>query len=144
MTVLSDVGKYCSRRRTRRYWTRTLLSTVLRLAGLLPQDLLSSRMSAPDLDLSSFLPSMPPSSAFQWFLLVGPALVVLAYFVTIFPHTPNELYIHPSLATLDRSAPSWSIYPDNYYGGGAYAKFPQGSVRPFSTSIAFISTNLTS
>ncbi|KAM5534445.1 hypothetical protein V8D89_011912 [Ganoderma adspersum] len=72
---------------------------------------------------------MPPSSAFQWFLLVGPAVVVLAYFVTIFPHTPNELYIHPSLATLDKSTPSWSIYPDNYYKGGAYVKFPQGSVR---------------
>ncbi|KAI1795097.1 alpha/beta-hydrolase [Ganoderma leucocontextum] len=72
---------------------------------------------------------MPPSSAFQWFLLVGPAVVVLAYFVTIFPHMPNELYVHPSLATLDKSAPSWSIYPDNYYEGGAYVKFPQGSVR---------------
>ena len=99
-------------------------------------------MSALNLVLSSFLPSMPPSSAFQWFLLVGPAVVVLAYFVTIFPHTPNELYIHPSLATLDKSTPSWSIYPDNYYEGGAYVKFPQGSVSPVcSTFIAFISTN---
>ena len=123
-------------------------AVLVRLPGLLAsrsRPHLSSRMSALNLVLSSFLPSMPPSSAFQWFLLVGPAVVVLAYFVTIFPHTPNELYIHPSLATLDKSTPSWSIYPDNYYEGGAYVKFPQGSVSPVcSTSIAFISTNMAS
>ncbi|TFK79834.1 alpha/beta-hydrolase [Polyporus arcularius HHB13444] len=72
---------------------------------------------------------MPPSSAFQWFLLVCPAVVILAYFFTVFPHSPDSLYIHPSLATLPKSAPSWSLYPDNYYPGGAYAKFPNGAVR---------------
>ena len=92
--------------------------------------LLYPRMGAPSFDLSTLLPAMPPSSAFQWFLLVCPAVVVFAYFVTIFPHTPNALYVHPSLATLDKSAPSWSIYPDDYYEGGAYVKLPQGSVRP--------------
>ncbi len=78
--------------------------------------------------LSHLLPDMPPSSAFQWFLLVCPAVVILAYFFTVFPHTPDSLYIHPSLATLPKSAPSWSLYPDNYYPGGAYAKFPNGAV----------------
>ncbi|KAI0682612.1 alpha/beta-hydrolase [Earliella scabrosa] len=72
---------------------------------------------------------MPPSSAFQWFLLVCPAVVILAYFFTVFPHTPDSLYVHPSLATLPKSAPSWKHYPDNFYDGGAYVKFPHGAVR---------------
>ncbi|KAI0638573.1 alpha/beta-hydrolase [Trametes polyzona] len=72
---------------------------------------------------------MPPSSAFQWFLLVCPALVILAYFFTVFPHTPDSLYVHPSLASLPKSSPTWSIYPETFYEGGAYAKFPYGTVR---------------
>ncbi|KAI0758088.1 alpha/beta-hydrolase [Fomes fomentarius] len=76
---------------------------------------------------------MPPSSAFQWILLVCPAIVVLSYFFTVFPHTPDSLYIHPSLATLPKTTPSWSIYPDDFYDGGAYAKFPHGTVRYWLT-----------
>ena len=88
-------------------------------------------MSGPETALlSSLLPAMPPSSAFQWFLLICPAAVILTYFLTVFPHSPDSLYIHPSLATLDKSNPSWTLYPDNFYDGGAYAKFPLGTVRP--------------
>ncbi|KAI9057386.1 alpha/beta-hydrolase [Trametes sanguinea] len=72
---------------------------------------------------------MPPSSAFQWFLLVCPAIVILAYFFTVFPHSPDSLYIHPSLATLPKSSPSRAIYPENFYDGGAYVKLPYGQVR---------------
>ncbi|KAI0832810.1 alpha/beta-hydrolase [Trametes gibbosa] len=72
---------------------------------------------------------MPPSSVFQWFLLVCPAVVILAYFLTVFPHSPDSLYINPSLAILPKSSPAWSIYPDSFYEGGAYAKFPYGTVR---------------
>ncbi|OJT09521.1 hypothetical protein TRAPUB_14020 [Trametes pubescens] len=72
---------------------------------------------------------MPPSSAFQWFLLVCPAVVIAAYFLTVFPHSPSSLYVHPSLATLPKSSPTWSIYPDTFFDGGAYAKFPYGTVR---------------
>ncbi|KAI0375962.1 alpha/beta-hydrolase [Pilatotrama ljubarskyi] len=72
---------------------------------------------------------MAPSSAFQWFLLVCPTVVILAYFFTVFPHSPDSLYVHPSLATLPKSSPTWAIYPDNFYEGGAYAKFPYGTVR---------------
>lgn len=79
--------------------------------------------------LSSLLPTMPPSSAFQWFLLVCPAVVIAAYFLTVFPHSPSSLYVHPSLATLPKSSPTWSIYPDTFFDGGAYAKFPYGTVR---------------
>ena len=79
-------------------------------------------MSAPGLDLiSSLLPAMPPSSAFQWFLLLCPAAVILSYFFTVFPHTPDSLYVHQSLATLPKSSRSWSLYPDNFYDGGASA-----------------------
>ncbi|KAI0326699.1 alpha/beta-hydrolase [Cubamyces sp. BRFM 1775] len=72
---------------------------------------------------------MPPSSAFQWFLLVCPAVVILSYFFTVFPHTPESLYIHPSLATLPKTSQSRVIYPDNFYDGGAYVKLPYGTVR---------------
>ncbi|KAI0775860.1 alpha/beta-hydrolase [Trametes elegans] len=72
---------------------------------------------------------MPPSSTLQWLLLVGPAVVILAYFYTVFPHSPDTLYVHPSLATLPKSSPTWSIYPDDFYEGGAYVKFPYGTVR---------------
>ena len=100
-------------------------------------------MSVVPLALSDLLPAMPPSSAFQWFLLVCPVVVSLAYFFTVFPHTPDSLYIHPSLATLPKSNPSWSLYPDDYFSGGAYAKFPYGAVsRVFAAHIAFISQPL--
>ena len=99
-------------------------------------------MSALVLDILSFIdipfPAMPPSSTFQWLLLVCPAVVILSYFFTVFPHTPDSLYIHPSLATLDKSNPSWSIYPDTFYNGGAYAKFPHGSVRTSSSHVPFL------
>ncbi|KAH9927074.1 alpha/beta-hydrolase [Epithele typhae] len=72
---------------------------------------------------------MPPSSAFQWFLLVCPAVIILSYFVTVFPHTPQSVHIHSSLALLDKSHPSWTLYPDNFYEGGAYVRLPYGSVR---------------
>ncbi|KAI0650361.1 alpha/beta-hydrolase [Trametes meyenii] len=72
---------------------------------------------------------MPSSSAFQWVLLVCPAAVILAYFFTVFPHSPDTLYVHPSLATLPKTSPTWSIYPENFYDGGEYAKFPYGNVR---------------
>ncbi|KAI0677170.1 alpha/beta-hydrolase [Trametes maxima] len=72
---------------------------------------------------------MPSSSAFQWVLLVCPAAVILAYFFTVFPHSPDTLYVHSSLATLPKTSPTWSIYPENFYDGGEYAKFPYGTVR---------------
>ncbi|KAI8982755.1 alpha/beta-hydrolase [Trametes punicea] len=86
-------------------------------------------MSSPSRGLTTFLPDMPPSSAFQWFLLVCPAVIILAYFFTVFPQSPDTLYIHPSLATLPKTSPSRLIYPDDFYDGGAYVKLPYGSVR---------------
>lgn len=73
---------------------------------------------------------MPPSSALQWALLALPISVIIAYFLTTFPHSPEALYIHPSLATLPKSSPSWRIYPEDFYDGGAYVRLPHGTVCP--------------
>ncbi|OCH90017.1 alpha/beta-hydrolase [Obba rivulosa] len=72
---------------------------------------------------------MPTSNTLQWILLGLPAVVILAFFLTIFPHTPSSLYVHPSLASLPRQSPSWQIYPDSFFDGGAYVRFPYGAVR---------------
>ncbi|KZT70247.1 alpha/beta-hydrolase [Daedalea quercina L-15889] len=72
---------------------------------------------------------MPPSSALQWFLLVLPAAVLLGYFLTAFPLATTTPAVYPSLATLPKESPSWQIYPETFYDGGAYVQFPQGSVR---------------
>lgn len=71
---------------------------------------------------------MPPSSTLQWALLALPISVIIAYFLTAFPHSPDALYIHPSLAILPKSSPSWRLYPENFYEGGAYVKLPYGAV----------------
>lgn len=75
---------------------------------------------------------MAPAASFQCLtlvLLVFPAVVLALYFVTAFPHTPDTLVIHPSLATLPKHCRSWQIYPEQIYGNGAYVSFPYGRVR---------------
>ncbi|KAH9947200.1 alpha/beta-hydrolase [Amylocystis lapponica] len=73
--------------------------------------------------------SMAPSSALQWFILLLPAAVLLAYFLTAFPPQSVSLTNYPSLATLPAHSPSWEIYPEDFYAGGAYVRLPYGSVR---------------
>ena len=75
---------------------------------------------------------MAPSSSFQCFtltLLILPAIILVLYFLTAFPHIPESLAIHPSLATLDKDCRSWQIYPEDIFAGGAYVSFPYGRVR---------------
>ena len=62
----------------------------------------------------------PPPSLLQWFLLALPAAVLLAYFLTAFPLATTAPPVFPSLAALPRDSPSWNIYPESYYDGGAY------------------------
>lgn len=56
-------------------------------------------------------------------LLVIPPLLAAIYIIASFPHPPAPLTILPSLTSLPIA---WSIYPDNYYAGGAYAPLPFG------------------
>ena len=70
----------------------------------------------------------PPPSILQWFLLALPAAVLLGYFLTAFPLAATSAAVNPSLATLPKESPSWQIYPETYYDGGAYVHFPQGTV----------------
>ncbi|KAK2459954.1 hypothetical protein APHAL10511_008039 [Amanita phalloides] len=58
-------------------------------------------------------------------LLVLPLLAV-AYLLASFPHPPAPLIVLSSLSSLPIA---WSIYPDDYYAGGAYAPLPFGKVR---------------
>ncbi|KAH7923621.1 alpha/beta-hydrolase [Leucogyrophana mollusca] len=55
-------------------------------------------------------------------------LLFASYFYASFPPNP-ETVIHPSLSSLPRSSPSWDIYPEDFYPGGAYATFSYGKVR---------------
>lgn len=84
---------------------------------------------------------MSPASSLQWFLLALPATVLFAYFLTAFPHVSSNITIHPSLATLPKDSASWEIYPDTYFEGGEYVRFPQGTVS--HSQQAFRATALT-
>ncbi|PSR76101.1 hypothetical protein PHLCEN_2v8689 [Hermanssonia centrifuga] len=72
---------------------------------------------------------MASSAALQCLVLVLPAVVIVLYVLTAFPHTPESLVLHPSLSSLPHDCRSWQIYPDDFFDGGAYAAFPLGRVR---------------
>ena len=67
--------------------------------------------------------------------------ILLLYTSCTFPN-PNSVTmgdiggpvsIH-SLSNLPKEGRSWEIYPEDYYGGGEYVRFPQGRVRVFCSS----------
>lgn len=62
-------------------------------------------------------------------LLILPTLTILLYFLTVFPHNPDSIIIHPSLSTLSKDSRSWQIYSSDFFDGGAYVTFPYGRVR---------------
>ncbi|KAJ3488514.1 hypothetical protein NLI96_g2794 [Meripilus lineatus] len=62
-------------------------------------------------------------------LLILPAATIFLYFLTVFPHNPDTITVHPSLSTLSNDTRSWQIYPANFYEGGEYVTFPCGRVR---------------
>ena len=61
-------------------------------------------------------------------LLILPAITLLVYFYTVFPHTPASLVIQPSLSSLSKDSRSWQIYAEDFFQGGAYVTFPYGRV----------------
>ncbi|KAG6836090.1 hypothetical protein H0H93_011502, partial [Arthromyces matolae] len=74
---------------------------------------------------------MPPSP-FQFLtlsLLVIPPLLIATYLLSVFPYPPEPVFVHKSLASLPGDAKSWSIYPEDFYTGGAYVTLPYGRVR---------------
>ena len=94
-----------------------------------PPDVMSNDPPSSPLRPTHHPPMGPPPSILQWFLLALPAAVLLAYFLTAFPLATTDPAVYPSLATLPPDSPSWQIYPETYYDGGAYVHFPQGTVR---------------
>ncbi|KIK96094.1 hypothetical protein PAXRUDRAFT_826326 [Paxillus rubicundulus Ve08.2h10] len=62
-------------------------------------------------------------------LLVLPPLFLTAYIITGFPYPPSPPVIHTSLSSLPSSCFSWSVYPEDYYDGGAYVTLPHGRTR---------------
>ncbi|EGN94947.1 hypothetical protein SERLA73DRAFT_187220 [Serpula lacrymans var. lacrymans S7.3] len=70
-----------------------------------------------------------PFQCLTFSLLILPPLFLTAYFFAGFPYPPDAPPIHPSLSSLPPSARSWSLYPEDFYEGGAYATFPYGRVR---------------
>lgn len=97
--------------------------------------LLCNHALATPLPPSSHRPAMSPSSSLQWFLLALPAAVFFAYVLTAFPHASTTLTVHPSLATLPNDSASWSVYPETFYDGGQYVRFPQGTVSERSCAL---------
>ncbi|KAJ8517735.1 hypothetical protein ONZ45_g5096 [Pleurotus djamor] len=62
-------------------------------------------------------------------LLILPPILLTTYFFAAFPSPPEPLLIYPSLESLPKAHSSWDIYPEEFYDGGAYVKFPYGKVR---------------
>jgi hypothetical protein len=62
-------------------------------------------------------------------LLLVPPLIFGTYLLVAFPSPPETLNLHPSLASLPRTAKSWQIYPEDFYEGGSYVTFPHGRTR---------------
>ncbi|KAF7432585.1 hypothetical protein PC9H_004527 [Pleurotus ostreatus] len=62
-------------------------------------------------------------------LLILPPILLTTYFLAAFPSPPEPLVIYPSLESLPKAHSSWEIYPEDFYQGGAYARFPYGKVR---------------
>ncbi|KAF8334855.1 Alpha/Beta hydrolase protein [Amanita rubescens] len=71
-------------------------------------------------------PTMSSLQCLVLALLVIPPLLAAIYIIASFPYPPAPLTILPSLSSLPIA---WSIYPDDYYAGGAYAPLPFGKVR---------------
>lgn len=69
------------------------------------------------------------STPFFRLALVLPPLFLTVYLLASFPRPPTVPIIHPSLAHLPSSSPSWDVYPEDFYSGGAYANLPLGRVR---------------
>lgn len=66
---------------------------------------------------------------FHHLALVIPPLFLTVYLLANFPRPPTLPIIHTSLAHLPSSSPSWKVYPEDLYSGGAYANLPLGRVR---------------
>jgi hypothetical protein len=62
-------------------------------------------------------------------LLIIPPLILTTYFFASFPNPPEALSVYSSLASLPRTSRAWDIYPETFYDGGSYVKFPHGRVR---------------
>ncbi|KAK7445077.1 hypothetical protein VKT23_014939 [Stygiomarasmius scandens] len=62
-------------------------------------------------------------------LLILPPLLLTSYFLAAFPNRPESIQVSPSLASLPKQAKSWSVYPEDIYGEGGYARFPYGKVK---------------
>lgn len=69
------------------------------------------------------------STPFHRLALVLPPLFLTVYLLASFPRPPTVPIIHTSLAQLPSSSPSWHVYPEDLYSGGAYANLPLGRVR---------------
>ncbi|KAG2361606.1 Alpha/Beta hydrolase protein [Suillus spraguei] len=69
------------------------------------------------------------STPFHRLALVLPPLFLTVYLLASFPRPPTVPIIHTSLAHLPSSSPSWDVYPEDLYSGGAYVNLPLGRVR---------------
>jgi len=70
-----------------------------------------------------------PFKCFTLLLLIGPPLLLTAYFLAAFPSPPEPIYVHGSLSSLPDTSKSMEIYPEDIYPGGEYAELPYGKVR---------------
>ncbi|KAI6043741.1 Alpha/Beta hydrolase protein [Pisolithus marmoratus] len=59
-------------------------------------------------------------------LTAGVFSVCLLYLLISFPYPPAPPVVHASLSTVPQA---WSVYPEDFYPGGAYVSLPHGRVR---------------
>ncbi|KAI0321963.1 alpha/beta-hydrolase [Amylostereum chailletii] len=75
---------------------------------------------------------MAPTNPFQCLtlsLLVLPPLLLTMYFFSQFPYAPELAVIHSGLSSLPPDNMAWTIYPEDFFPGGAYVTLPYGTVR---------------
>ncbi|ESK84499.1 alpha beta hydrolase [Moniliophthora roreri MCA 2997] len=70
-----------------------------------------------------------PFHCLTYALLILPPLLLTGYLLASFPHPPEPLQIHESLASLPSESRSWTIYPEDFYEGGNYVSLPFGRMR---------------
>jgi hypothetical protein len=88
---------------------------------------------------------MGPTPFHRLALVVLPPLFLTVYLLASFPRPPTVPIIHASLAHLPSSSPSWDVYPEDFYSGGAYANLPLGRARtlPICTRVQMLTQYLT-
>jgi hypothetical protein len=92
---------------------------VIRASADLRPHVMPAYVKRIDLDLPPYATSLLAAAA---------VTAVVAYQVLHLPDPPKAKPDY-SLAVVDAKSPHWTVYPPDFYPGGAYTQLPQGRMR---------------